>query len=155
MWHKVRKLSCHSVPCACAYVAIQLAVLSEHQLYVQGVTWDPIGCYLATMSSDKFVTDLTLGFCSSNVIVCRQMRLYTTSNYQLHSTVGRMTLPCGDHVSLQLVKHMGIFMFCFVQYARISFHDETISSFFRRLSFSPDGSILVVPGRNVVKLLLV
>lgn len=34
------------------YIAIQLAVL-EHQLYVQGVAWDPIGCYLATMSSDK------------------------------------------------------------------------------------------------------
>lgn len=43
---------------------------------------------------------------------------------------------------------MDIFYHC-LQCARISFHDETISSFFRRLSFSPDGSILVVPGTNL------
>ncbi|XP_065909488.1 chromatin assembly factor 1 subunit B-like [Dysidea avara] len=93
--------------------AIQLAVLSEHQLYVQGVAWDPIGCYLATLSSDKM------------------MRVYTATNYQLHSTVNRITHSTGDSC------------------ARISFHDETISTFFRRLSFSPDGSVLIVPTGKV------
>ena len=30
------------------------------------------------------------------------------------------------------------------------FHDETISSFFRRLTFSPDGNILVAPGNKCI-----
>ena len=29
------------------------------------------------------------------------------------------------------------------------FHDETMPSFFRRPSFSPDGSLLLVPGRKL------
>ncbi|KAL2310326.1 hypothetical protein Nmel_001974 [Mimus melanotis] len=60
----------------------KVSIFNEHKSYVQGVTWDPLGQYIATLSCD------------------RSFRM---------------------------------------------FHDDSMKSFFRRLSFTPDGSYLLTP----------
>ncbi|XP_006788711.1 chromatin assembly factor 1 subunit B [Neolamprologus brichardi] len=62
----------------------KLSILNDHKSYVQGVTWDPQGQYIATLSCDRV----------------KQYRM---------------------------------------------FHDDSMRSFFRRLSFTPDGSFLLAP----------
>ena len=37
-----------------------LYVLRESKQYVQGVSWDPIGQYLATLSNDRYIRDYYL-----------------------------------------------------------------------------------------------
>ena len=80
----------------------------EHKHYVQGVAFDPLKQYIATMSSDR-----TLKF----------LNLHTG-------------MTCASSVS----KVTG-----YDQSLSKAFKDETLPSFFRRLSYSPDGRLLVVP----------
>ncbi|KAI6657402.1 hypothetical protein LOD99_150 [Oopsacas minuta] len=80
----------------------------EHKHYVQGVAFDPIKQYIATLSSDR-----TLKF----------LNLHT--GMTCVSSVSKVTAPDQSHFK--------------------AFKDETLSTFFRRLSYSPDGNILVVP----------
>lgn len=80
----------------------------EHKHYVQGVAFDPLRQFVATISSDrtlKFLNLLTGMTCVSSV-----------------------SKVAGCDLSLYK-----------------SFKDETLPSFFRRLSYSPDGRLLVVP----------
>uniref|UniRef100_A0A452EUQ8 Chromatin assembly factor 1 subunit B n=1 Tax=Capra hircus TaxID=9925 RepID=A0A452EUQ8_CAPHI len=71
----------------------KISIFNEHKSYVQGVTWDPLGQYVATLSCDS------LKF-SSEIFLLQSYRM---------------------------------------------FHDDSMKSFFRRLSFTPDGSLLLTP----------
>ena len=85
-----------------------LSRVREHKHYVQGVAFDPLKQYIATISSDrtlKFLNLLTGMTCASSV-----------------------SKVAGGDLSLSK-----------------AFKDETLPSFFRRLSYSPDGRLLVVP----------
>lgn len=92
--------------------------LKDHTHFVQGVAWDPLGTFLVTCSSDKTVKVWTL---DSRHAVCRLGRLASipASDYKFGAS--------GDD-------------------GRSLFNDEGVVSFFRRLSFSKDGSTLLVPG---------
>lgn len=35
-------------------VGQKLCILNDHKSYVQGVTWDPLGQYVATLSCDRY-----------------------------------------------------------------------------------------------------
>ncbi|XP_050427998.1 chromatin assembly factor 1 subunit B [Adelges cooleyi] len=87
------------------------AMLDDHKGFVQGVAWDPLNVYAATLSSD------------------RTLRIFNTSNNKLLTRCDK-AVPLGKKVDGDEVK------------TRL-FHDDTLKSFFRRLSFSPDGQILV------------
>ncbi|XP_062257830.1 chromatin assembly factor 1 subunit B [Platichthys flesus] len=90
----------------------KLCILNDHKSYVQGVTWDPLGQYVATLSCD------------------RVMRVYSAHTKKKAFSISKMSsgpLPEGE-----------------VKPHRI-FHDDSMRSFFRRLSFTPDGSFLIVP----------
>lgn len=36
-----------------AHLGQKLCILNDHKSYVQGVTWDPLGQYVATLSCDR------------------------------------------------------------------------------------------------------
>uniref|UniRef100_A0A3P8VS62 Chromatin assembly factor 1, subunit B n=1 Tax=Cynoglossus semilaevis TaxID=244447 RepID=A0A3P8VS62_CYNSE len=101
----------------------KLCILNDHKSYVQGVTWDPLGQYVATLSCD------------------RAMRVYSTHTKKKAFCISKMSSgqPAEGEVK---------------QY-RI-FHDDSMRSFFRRLSFTPDGSFLLAPagcveiGENII-----
>lgn len=100
-----------------------LCILSDHKSYVQGVTWDPLGQYIATLSCD------------------RVMRVYNPHTKKKAYAVSKMTSwPAAEGE----VKQYRMF------------HDDNMRSFFRRLSFTPDGSFLLAPagcveiGENVM-----
>ncbi|KAK7107539.1 chromatin assembly factor 1 subunit B-like [Littorina saxatilis] len=95
----------------------KLALFNEHKSYVQGVAWDPMREYIATLSSDRScrIFNLSTKHCIHNIskIVPRHIAASTPEGTKPKAT--RM------------------------------FHDDTLRSFFRRLAFSPDGQLLIAP----------
>ncbi|GCC25430.1 hypothetical protein chiPu_0003840 [Chiloscyllium punctatum] len=88
----------------------KLSIFNEHKSYVQGVTWDPLGQYIATLSCD------------------RVMRVYSTQTRRVAFNVSKMSSGNeGETKSYRM------------------FHDDGMKSFFRRLTFTPDGSLLLIP----------
>ncbi|OCT93781.1 chromatin assembly factor-1 p60 subunit isoform X1 [Xenopus laevis] len=90
----------------------KLSIFNEHKSYVQGVTWDPLGQYIATLSCDRI------------------MRVYKTETKRVAYNVSKMTSspgPDGEAKSFRM------------------YHDDSMKSFFRRLTFTPDGSLLLTP----------
>ncbi|MEQ2203843.1 Chromatin assembly factor 1 subunit B, partial [Xenoophorus captivus] len=99
----------------------KLCILNDHKSYVQGVTWDPQGQYVATLSCD------------------RVMRVYSTHTKKKAFCVSKMSSgPLADGEAKQYRM----------------FHDDSMRSFFRRLSFTPDGSFLLAPGKTTADALL-
>lgn len=48
----------------------KLCILNDHKSYVQGVTWDPLGQYVATLSCDRYrnrFLDPLWSVCRSNL----------------------------------------------------------------------------------------
>ncbi|XP_076015331.1 chromatin assembly factor 1 subunit B-like [Genypterus blacodes] len=90
----------------------KLCMLNDHKSYVQGVTWDPLGQYVATLSCD------------------RVMRVYSAHTKKKAFCVSKMS--SGPHGEGEVKQYR-------------MFHDDSMRSFFRRLSFTPDGSFLLAP----------
>ncbi|XP_063303458.1 chromatin assembly factor 1 subunit B [Pelobates fuscus] len=90
----------------------KISIFNEHKSYVQGITWDPLGQYIATLSCD------------------RVMRVYRTETKRVAYNVSKMAStaqPEGEFKSYRI------------------FHDDSMKSFFRRPTFTPDGSLLLTP----------
>ena len=49
-------------PCCLCILGQKLCILNDHKSYVQGVTWDPLGQYVATLSCDRYNTLQTFSF---------------------------------------------------------------------------------------------
>ncbi|XP_067154924.1 chromatin assembly factor 1 subunit B isoform X2 [Apteryx mantelli] len=90
----------------------KVSILNEHKSYVQGITWDPLGQYIATLSCD------------------RVLRVYNSQTKRVAFNVTKM--PSGAGVEGEARSYR-------------MFHDDSMKSFFRRLSFTPDGSLLLTP----------
>jgi len=89
-------------------------IIREHKGFVQGVAWDPLNKYLATLATDRY------------------FRVFDVqSKKNLHRNY-KSVLPVSPESPL------------FEKTVRL-FHDDTLQTFFRRLTFSPEGSIIVVP----------
>ncbi|KAL7643421.1 UNVERIFIED_CONTAM: hypothetical protein RMT77_005403 [Armadillidium vulgare] len=89
------------------------AILKDHKGFVQGVSWDPKGQYVATLSSDRFLRVFNIG----------------NDKVKLTHRVHKSVLNSSEDP---------------VKTTRL-FYDDTLKSFCRRLSFSPDGELLVTP----------
>lgn len=93
-------------------------ILKDHQHFVQGVSWDPLNQFLVTQSSDR----------SAKVWVMKNgskgLNYFSLSKYSKISP---------EETNENTAASYSIF------------HDETLVSFFRRPSFSPDGSLLCLP----------
>ncbi|XP_047576050.1 chromatin assembly factor 1 subunit B isoform X4 [Lutra lutra] len=90
----------------------KISIFNEHKSYVQGVTWDPLGQYVATLSCDRI------------------LRVYSTQKKRVAFNVSKMLSGIGAEGEARSYR---------------MFHDDSMKSFFRRLSFTPDGSLLLTP----------
>lgn len=93
-------------------------VLKDHQHFVQGVAWDPLDQFLVTQSSDRSAKIWTMRANPKGGI-----------NYYSLAKYSKVSVNPEDKE----------------QPSYSIFHDETLVSFFRRPSFSPDGSLLCLP----------
>ncbi|KAJ3174674.1 hypothetical protein HK101_010869, partial [Irineochytrium annulatum] len=156
-----------------------VTVLSDHQHFVQGVTWDPLDQFIATQSCDRSV----------NIYTCNRdpktgaltTTLLTSSTKRTNHSVGTPKTPAPapktdsivnffqkkagkeDEVKPAKAKLDGSApntpSASFPTTAKPSaskpastkastsplYHNESLTSFFRRLQFSPDGALLVAP----------
>lgn len=95
-------------------------VLRDHQHFVQGVAWDPLGSLLVTQSADR------------SAKIWHAQRKATSGALQF-TAVGKLN---------KLAEHDGP---AAGSRPLHFFHDETLVSFFRRAAFSPDGALLFLP----------
>lgn len=135
----------------------QIYQMNDHSHYVQGVAWDPKDNYLATQSADRSVIfyrlkrkendglDVSL-LAKSSRIDLSAIRPHESTREHLDK-VGTMREPPdktdetkpdshetnkGDSTEVPK-KTMSLY------------YPETLQSFFRRLTFSPDGSLVLTP----------
>ncbi|KAL2551560.1 Chromatin assembly factor 1 subunit FAS2 [Forsythia ovata] len=97
-------------------------ILDGHFHYVQGVAWDPLAKYAASLSSDRT--------CRIYVNRPSKSKGVEKTNFVCQHVITKLETQMTDE-SKSARSHL--------------FHDETLPSFFRRLAWSPDGSFLVMP----------
>lgn len=103
----------------------------DHSHFVQGVAWDPLGVFIATQSSDRSVK-----------VWRAATKVNGTVNLTSFGKISRAPLSLfGPQSDPQLKEKQHSLFF-----------DETLVSFFRRLAFSPDGSLLFMPTGLVPKM---
>ncbi|KAJ4825948.1 hypothetical protein Tsubulata_011182 [Turnera subulata] len=98
-------------------------LLDGHFHYVQGVAWDPLAKYAASLSSDRTCR-----------IYANKPQAKSKGAEKLHYVCQHVITKAEHHITDEnksVKTHL--------------FHDETLPSFFRRLAWSPDGSFLLVP----------
>ncbi|WAR09325.1 CAF1B-like protein [Mya arenaria] len=103
----------------------KICLINEHNSFVQGVAWDPRNEFVATLSPD------------------RSCRVYNIATRNCVHNIKKMSLPASHTVKPSSEndeenkesKPKTFRMF----------HDDTMRSFFRRLTFSPDGELLIIP----------
>lgn len=115
------------------FIETCIHVFADHTHYVQGVTWDPLGQYVATQSSDRSMAiykyrksqngKLIFGACSRRFSRIDKGKIASTAAIKVVEDTANITTT-------------GSFRL---------YHDENLVSFFRRLSFSPDGALLITP----------
>ncbi|KAF5458005.1 hypothetical protein F2P56_022072 [Juglans regia] len=98
-------------------------ILDGHFHYVQGVAWDPLAKYVASLSSDR-TCSIYVNKPQTKTKGMRKM------NYVCQNVITKAEHSSVDDSKFAL-NHL--------------FHDETLPSFFRRLAWSPDRSFLLVP----------
>ncbi|KAK3211690.1 hypothetical protein Dsin_016396 [Dipteronia sinensis] len=99
-----------------------IQILDDHFHYVQGVAWDPLSKYAASLSSDRT--------CRIYANKPTKTKGVEKINYVCQHVITKAGSQSVDD-SKSAKNHL--------------FHDETLPSFFRRLAWSPDGSFLLVP----------
>ncbi|KAI1899076.1 hypothetical protein AGOR_G00057750 [Albula goreensis] len=90
----------------------KICIFNDHKSYVQGVSWDPLGQYITTLSCD------------------RVMRVYGAQTRRKAYSISKMASGSAGEGEVKNYR---------------MFHDDSMRSFFRRLTFTPDGSFLLVP----------
>lgn len=117
-------LSDHSIQIWDVTSGQRVKCAKEHGHFVQGVAWDPLGVFLATQSSDRSVR-----------VWRASTKVNGTVNLTAFGKLARAPLSLfGPQSDAQQAERMHSLFF-----------DETLVSFFRRLAFSPDGSLLFMP----------
>ncbi|KAF9971397.1 hypothetical protein BGZ73_005661 [Actinomortierella ambigua] len=129
-------------------------VIADHHHYVQGVAWDPLGEYVATQSSDRSVQIYSLKLDKNGNVVVTNLGKSTKLDFSKlrganctkaeepkATTTPSAAASSGSNDGAEQTAtptKSGPKSF------RL-YHDETLTSFFRRLSFTPDGSMLLAP----------
>ncbi|KAE8718098.1 Chromatin assembly factor 1 subunit FAS2 [Hibiscus syriacus] len=120
-------------------------ILDGHFHYVQGVAWDPLSKYIASLSSDR----------TCRIYVSKPQT--KTKGAEKLNYICQHTIMKAEQQPIDDAKVATILLFSvFKVYLLLTwfetqlvknhlFHDETLPSFFCRLAWSPDGSFLLVP----------
>ncbi|SMN20500.1 similar to Saccharomyces cerevisiae YML102W CAC2 Component of the chromatin assembly complex (with Rlf2p and Msi1p) that assembles newly synthesized histones onto recently replicated DNA [Maudiozyma saulgeensis] len=102
--------------------------LKEHNHYVQGVSWDPMNQYIFSQSADRSVHIYKIIFGQEKK---------TIESLKLKNRIVKSDLPLrginDKNINFDSIKNSYLF------------YNETLPSFFRRLTTSPCGSLLCVP----------
>ncbi|ORX91477.1 WD40 repeat-like protein [Basidiobolus meristosporus CBS 931.73] len=110
-----------------------LHVFADHNHYVQGVAWDPLGQYIVTQSSDRSV----------------HIHSYRTKgNGQLVTTSINKNLKLREPKTLDDPSESAPSPYppsAKPPKSSYIYHSEMLKTFFRRLSFTPDGTLLLTP----------
>ncbi|KAF0306921.1 Chromatin assembly factor 1 subunit B [Amphibalanus amphitrite] len=94
---------------------VKMQILSCHESFVQGVAWDPLNKVVATLSCD------------------RHCRIFNVQTGKCISKVQKLKMPHTKEDGTVEEKACRLF------------HDDTLQTFCRRLSFTPDGTLLLAP----------
>ncbi|KAF9161688.1 hypothetical protein DFQ26_004318 [Actinomortierella ambigua] len=131
-------------------------VIADHHHYVQGVAWDPLGEYVATQSSDRSVQIYSLKLDKNGNVVVANLgkstkldfsKLRGANNAKVEESKAMATTTSnmnGDSGNNEAAEQTTAPAKSGPKSFRL-YHDETLTSFFRRLSFTPDGSMLLAP----------
>lgn len=123
-------------------------ILDAHAHYVQGVAWDPLAKYIASLSSDRTCriyikkphTKSKVGDKAN--YVCQHV---ISKAGQQSSDDSRVKSDTAVYFSFHVWKNANQSTNIWQSAKNHLFHDETLPSFFRRLAWAPDGSFLLVP----------
>ncbi|KAG0033888.1 hypothetical protein BGZ82_005956 [Podila clonocystis] len=131
-------------------------VLADHHHYVQGVAWDPLGEFVATQSSDRtvhvyaFKVDKNGNTTVTNLGKNIKLDLSKLRSIPQPPPSTPTLAPCESSTEKDKDKDKDK-----EDAAKTTnrsqpksfrlYHDETLTSFFRRLSFTPDGAMLLTP----------
>ncbi|CCK71389.1 Cac2p KNAG_0G03310 [Huiozyma naganishii CBS 8797] len=112
-------------------VATEQCILhsKEHNHYVQGVTWDPRNEFILSQSTDRSVNVYKLEFSTSGDEL---------TEMKLANKIVKCELPARssvDRLTMDFTKSRSGYLF----------HNETLPSFFRRLTVSPCGTLFCIP----------
>ncbi|GAM21951.1 hypothetical protein SAMD00019534_051260 [Acytostelium subglobosum LB1] len=125
-------------------------LIVEHTHYVQGVSWDPLGRYLVSESSDG-----TCRIYSESKASKRKTAASKKLNVALASLLSRRSYVnsyCDQDHHDEDQKHIDSAQSTPTKETEDSlskdhrmFYDENVTTFFRRASWSPEGSLLILP----------
>lgn len=101
------------------------ASLVDHKGFVQGVAWDPQDKYLVTLSTDRYLRVF------ERPVPDKGNRLASDQNklWRLVRRLNKSTYPVDESSPL------------YNKQVRL-FHDDTLQTFYRRLTFTPDGELM-------------
>ncbi len=119
--------------------------LPSHQSYVQGVAWDPLNSMVATQSADRTVRIHVLKHRPDGGMLKLAARGH--SNIKVLDTLSSQdnTTVTASDFGVDVDPETGATITNRNTMSRNLYADSTVPSFFRRLSFSPDGNFLVTP----------
>ncbi|KAI9235193.1 MAG: WD40-repeat-containing domain protein [Podila humilis] len=130
-------------------------VLADHHHYVQGVAWDPLGEFVATQSSDRTVHIYAFKVDKNgHVTVTKIGNNIKLDLSKLRSTPQQppsSSVPAPSESSTEKDTDKDKDKDDAAKTTKSQpksfrlYHDETLTSFFRRLSFTPDGAMLLTP----------
>ena len=114
---------------------------SAHSHYVQGIAWDPLNEYILSQSADRSVVIYKLSFTTADPVVSggdETAGAQKLIGLQFFARILKGSLPERDESTGQILSYDS---------SRTSylFHNETLTSFFRRLAISPCGSLFCIP----------
>lgn len=101
--------------------------IKDHNHYVQGVTWDPLNKFIASQSADRSVHIYNIRSNIGHDLKLSKRSSHRISRSELPTKPLNSSGPPPDYKTCWL------------------YYNETLQSFFRRLTFSPDGSLLLTP----------
>lgn len=122
----------------------KLALLKEPKGFVQGVCFDPLGATFAALSTDKClrIFSNTTHKCIMNVNKIKIPPM-TKENKEKEKDTTTTTTSSTDDAAVVAVT-VAVDEKPTIPNLRL-FHDDSMKSFFRRMSYSPDGSFLFAP----------
>ncbi|KAF9095244.1 hypothetical protein BGX29_009125 [Mortierella sp. GBA35] len=142
-------------------------VIADHHHYVQGVAWDPLGDFVATQSSDRSVHIYGFKIDKNGHVIVNNLGKSTKLDLSKLKSIPQPTVPLSSattstsaSASTNAKTKAGdtdMAVDSTTEKEDLSkpaarapktfrlYHDETLTSFFRRLSFTPDGSMLITP----------
>ncbi|VDK47886.1 unnamed protein product [Cylicostephanus goldi] len=120
-----------------------------HNGPVKGLSWDPIGKYLATQSADKVSSQLVFSIkkLKSCMFIFQSLRLWTTDNWQCDTVITKPFSQVDITVSQCNLSNINLELFrkansSFIQSMQLQSSQTTM---FSRLDWSPDGQFLFAP----------